>query len=216
MGSSFISPTPGSAYWQKGSSLCQSTGRAVLSDVRGGLIWESRGSMSADAESAAVQREADEAGRSGWSVTLLLSLANLLNRYHFTSQAAAVNADAARLGQPISATTMQSALWAAYGLASTSGQRASNHHVGSPNDFVFEAGTVFPTVGSIPPMPTDAITAGASCAPGHFPGSTMIPSQGVTGFFGINPVLFAILLAAGGYVAYKALEASQKGQGARW
>lgn len=215
MSSSFVSPTPNSAYWQKGTSLCQSTGRAVLSDVRAGLIWESRGTMSADAESAAVQRESDEAGRSGWSVSLLLSLANLLVRYGHSP--AAVNADAARLGQTISPATMQAALWAAYGLGSrTVGSTITNKHVGAPSDFAFEAGTVFPAVGSIPPMPTDSLTSGANCAPGHFPGQSMIASQGATGFLGINPLLLALLIAAGGFMAYKALEASRRGQGARW
>lgn len=220
--SNFTSATPGSADWVEGSRTCRSTGRGVLSDLRAGLIWESRGRMDADTESAAVQQEVDAAGTSGWSVAVLGSLASLLTQYGLSAYAQAARADAARPGAPISPATMQGALWAAYGLGSRTTSSVGkdgtsstqNIHTGSPAQYTISAGTVLPSVGSIPPVPTDQITTGRSCAPTG--ASANQPGLTAVGVRTIDPLLLFLLIGAGALAGWAVMEAARGKQGSAW
>lgn len=173
--SSFTSPTPGSAIWREGARECRATGRAVLSDLRVGLLWERFSDPGVD-ETLETQNAIDSAGAVGWSTATLASLAALLTRYSHAAFASAVRGDAAR-GGALSPASMQAVLWAAYGntgrarTTSASGETTyANRHEGSPASFSFPADTQLPVVGSRAPMPLDGIVAGTSCAAAPAPG----------------------------------------------
>ena len=200
MPSSFTSPTPGSAIWRDGALECRATGRAVLSDFRAGLIWESLGSKTIDEEAELVQAAVDSAGANGWSVAALTALVSLLTRYGHTTFASAVRTDAAR-GGALSRTSMQAVLWAAYGherrvtTAADGSRTYANRHEGSPSAFTLPTDVQLPVVGSLAPMPLDGITAGSSCRPAPAPG----PGTGdlsVRGVAETSPLLVVVLIAA--------------------
>lgn len=211
MPSNFTSAVPGSAIWQRSSSECRATGRAVLSDFRAGLIWEARASMTADEESAAVQAAADDGGVTGWSTTSLAQLASLCTRYGQASYSLSVTRDSLR-GQ-LSPTSMQAVLWAAYSLAARS--NGTNVHVESPAVYSIPADAILPTVGSIPPIPTDGVTSGTSCQPTSGGGGATSP-VGVTAVSGIEAALILLLLTAVAVVGVTAMSAARKPHGDNW
>jgi hypothetical protein len=214
MPSSFTSPVPGSAIWGSGSQECRATGRAVLSDLRAGLLWERTGSMSSSDASAAVQAASDDAAATGWSTTTLNALAALLTRYGQTAYAGAVRANITR-GGAFSRQTMQAVLWGAYSIAArTVGGTTSNIHSGSPSSYTFDADAQLPMVGSLAPTPLDGVTAGISCVPaGSKPGPTQITQTGVAA---INPLLLAVLIVATAAAGVIIMSTVRKKHGESW
>lgn len=197
--------------WQRSSSECRATGRAVLSDFRAGLIWEARASMSADDESAAVQAAADDGGITGWSTSSLARLASLCTRYGHASYSLSVTRDSLR-GQ-LSPASMQAVLWASYSLAARS--NGTNVHIESPAVYSIPSDAVLPMVGSIPPIPTDGVTSGTSCQPASGGGGTTSP-VGVTAVSGVEAALILLLLATVAVVGVSAMSAARKPHGKDW
>lgn len=212
MPSSFTSPVPGSAIWSAGGSgECRATGRAVLSDLRAGLLWDQ--DASADAVAAAV----DDSARTGWSATTLNALAALLARYGHTTFAQAVRSDASRPGATMSRPTMQAVLWAAYSTATlrntATGARTPNHP-GSPASYTFDANTQLPTIGSLAPTPLDGVTSGISCSVSSQSTDTTPVTQ--TGVAAINPLLLAVLIVSVGAAGLVLMTAARKQHGENW
>lgn len=203
--SDFTSPTFHSAFWQNGANLCQSTGRAVLVDAKHGLYWE------APSEPDGIEQEA---ATTGWSVSFLTSLADLLKRYGHTSEAQRALSDAA--SGRISIPTMQAILWAANSKGvRTAGSTTTNIHLGAPSDYLIPADAVLPRVGTVPPMPLDGVDTGADCAPGRLQDRTIAP-MGAIGVRSVNPLLLLGILFAVGVAGYLALETAREGQGDSW
>lgn len=220
MPSDFMSSTPGSAVWSSASQSCSSTGRAVLADMRAGLIWESLASMSAEDAGVAIN-DVQNGSDQGWTPAVLTQLANLLAQYGWNAAAQQVRLDASLpVGSPLSITTLKSALWAAnsrtFRTVTSDGRELTvNRHNGSPNDYIIPTDARMPRLGMVPPMPLDGIISGMSCRTIRAPTGTNTPVTAV-GERTIDPMLLLLLLGGTVLAGVVLLNSAQKSQGSHW
>jgi len=179
MASTFNSPIVSSAYYYRGRGtnrrVCRSTGFNLLFSVQAATLellqdigtLPSAGGTSLSAEQMRVISGDSPAAGPGWDELTLRALYTYVQFSASRSQStrAAISAYLPSIaqdllvgrgssGRPLSQRTMQAAMWMLDSTGFTpEGDRV--YGIGSPDDISFQAGTVFPAFGQIPPLPTN-------------------------------------------------------------
>lgn len=179
MASTFNSPVVSSAYYYRGSGanrrVCRSAGFNLLFSVQSATLallqdvgdLPSAGGTTLSADQMQVINGDNPAAGPGWNELTLRALYAyvLFSSSRSQSTRAAIAAYLPSIaqdlltgrgasGRPLSQRTMQAAMWMLDSTGFTpEGDRV--YGIGSPDSISFQAGTVFPTFGQIPPLPTN-------------------------------------------------------------
>jgi len=205
MPSNFNSPIVGSAYYYRGRgaqrTVCRSTGYSLLTNVQANAVQAARdnggslptaGGQTLSADQMRVIDGANVAAGPGWDDLTLRMLYAFVLYSGATAWLPAIAADLLRRNGPLSERTMKAAVWVAGAPTNDAGLRIGE---GSPDNIVFEANTIFPTYGQIPPLPANRTVqlGSGDCSP-ISEGSSASDPITTTATFGASPLLIIALI----------------------
>ncbi|MEO8069944.1 MAG: hypothetical protein ABI652_00965 [Acidobacteriota bacterium] len=179
MASTFNSPIVSSAYYYRGRGasrrVCRSAGFNLLFSVQAATLellqdvgtLPSAGGTSLSAEQMRVISGDNPAAGPGWDELTLRAIYSYVQFSASRSQSTrtAISSFLSSIaqdllvgrgspGRPLSQRAMQAAMWMLDSTGFTP-EEDRVYGIGSPDDVSFQSGTVFPTFGQIPPLPTN-------------------------------------------------------------